>query len=148
MMNSEKKSFATWTRWVVTAIVLLATSARALQNDSEGEEWTKWNQETRTAYIRAYVSGLDRGYGAGCHNGVLAVLPPRNGKADLKAIGKCWNEYPLNKTDPIQYVPLITKFYATYPDQRYLDIWKVLYQAAKGGTIEVIHEHFLHSSYP
>lgn len=148
MKNSANKRLVRWTRCVVTAIILLSTSAEALQNDSEGEEWTKWNLETRNAYIRAYIAGLDKGYGAGCHNGVLAVPPPRSGRADLKAIGKCWNEYPLSKTDPIQYVPLITKFYAAYPNQRYLDIWKILYQAAKGGSVEAIHEHFLHSSYP
>lgn len=148
MNNSERKRIAKWTRWVLIAIILLPTSAEALQNDSEGEEWIRWNPETRNAYIRAYVSGLDKGYGAGCHNGVLAVRPSRPGRADLKAVGKCWNEYPLGKTDPIQYVPLITDFYAKFPNQRYLDIWKILYQAANGRSVETIHEHFLHSSYP
>ncbi len=47
----------------VSSLLMLGTalSGRAAWIGSEGDEWLKWDANTRSTYLRAYVQGLRQG---------------------------------------------------------------------------------------
>lgn len=133
---------------MVLILLLWCLPARALKNGSEGQEWVQWTPETRVIYIRAFAAGMQDGYGRGCHAGISAISPRNMGDVDAKASEKCWKAYPFLSGDPVRFVKVITDFYVAYPEQRYLDISDVLFQASNGHSAKEIHEHFLKSNLP
>jgi hypothetical protein len=131
---------------VLLVLCLCCPSIKALRNGSNGEVWVKWTPEIRTIYIRGYVTGLYEGIGAGCHEVISTISPPRSWSDESKVLTECSRKFSYFKGDPIRFVPLITKFYRAYPTQRSIDIRDVLYEAAKGLPVAQIHEHFLQSN--
>jgi hypothetical protein len=98
---SSRESFASSRVAAVLLVLCLSCpSGRALRNGSEGEEWVKWTEETRIMYIRGYVTGLREGIGAGCHQALSTISPPRSSSADDKSLTECWKKFPYFKGDP------------------------------------------------
>lgn len=136
--------------WILAFLVLLLFSATRSANaawiGSEGDEWLKWDTNTRETYLRAYVQGMRQGYGKGCDNGIAAAQPHLKYDDATRTHQECWNHFPISAKDSDRFAASITKFYSAYPQQRFLYISDVLLELHAGRSIEQIHGHFPQSN--
>lgn len=130
------------TMLAVMFFFLGAACAKAAWVGAEGEEWLKWDANTRVVYIRAYIHGMQSGFNRGCESGIESVQPRMNGGDMTKATEACLANFPISERDSSKLVDEITDFYRQYPKQRFLYISDIFLQLHSGRTIEQIHEHF------
>lgn len=107
---------------------------------AEGDEWLKWNGDTRLVYVGAYAAGFDRGFVDGCRT--AGELEPRSRATGLPG-EECIAKEPGYPKTLEEYVDAVTKFYDSYPTDRYVPIRRVLdgLSDARNLTIQQIHQY-------
>jgi hypothetical protein len=128
------------------ALLLLVRPVRAVWIGSEGQEWLSWDAGTRATYVRAYIHGLQEGYSKGCEAGIAAAQPRLKYDDAVRIHQDCWSRFPISTQDSDKFISSITRFYSTYPNQRFLYISDVLDALHAGRSVEQIHEHFPQSN--
>src|SRR5208283_5251477 len=88
----------------------------------EGEEWLKWNADTRLLYVSAYLTGYDRGFAEGCKMAEEVGMSKPMGLPGEK----CISREPGHSKNLEEYVDMVTKYYTVYPRDRYVTIRTVL----------------------
>jgi hypothetical protein len=142
-----KKSLFLTTAIFAFVFLLCNQPLLAAKAGIEGKEWLSWNGEMKTLYVRAYVTGMQKGWGRACGKGADLAVPDTY-DAQTKFRRRCWESFPFLHGDPIDLVPLVTSFYKTYPEQIKVDIGDVLIMAGKTSSIDEIHRHFLRNPSP
>jgi hypothetical protein len=128
---------------VITVLFLIVTSTcRANWICCEGDEWLRWDAQTRSVYVRAYTWGYSEGYTSGCHNGLVASKPEMNGSYTMEASKRCSESASVTSRDSSHFADRITEFYQKYPQQRFLRISDILLGLYAGKTLEEIHNSF------
>jgi hypothetical protein len=126
---------------VFLAVVLNSGRSLAANAIVEGDEWLKWNDETRLAYVSAYIWGLERGFRDGCEAGqrVYAAGKPKGLPA-----AKCLPEAPAYSKYSESYAAMITEFYRTHPDDKRVPIRLLLEGMSdqRNLTQEQMHEYY------
>jgi hypothetical protein len=128
---------------LIIALTLLVTiSCKANWICCEGDEWLKWDTQTRGVYVRAYASGNIQGYARGCSEGLVASTPKMDGAYSMSASKRCSERAMITGRDSSRFADQITKFYQAYPQQRFLRISDILIGLYSGKTLEEIHNSF------
>jgi hypothetical protein len=117
-------------------------AANPLEN---GDDWLKWNNETRMVYVSGYLWGHARGFRDGCEAGEKTYS---TGKSSGLPGERCIPKQPNYSRNLEDYVGGITDYYGAYPTDRYVPIFKVLdgLSDAQKLTIQQMHEQFPASS--
>ena len=117
-------------------------AANAFEN---GDDWLKWNSETRMVYVSGYLWGHARGFRDGCEAGEKAY---QTGKSRGLPGEKCIPKQPNYSRNLEDYVSGITDYYGAYPTDRYVPIFKVLegLSDAQKMTAQQMHAQFPASS--
>lgn len=124
----------------------IAVSASAFEN---GNDWLRWNSDTRGAYVSGYLFGHAighaRGFRDGCVAGQRTYLV---GKAHGLPGEKCIPKHPGYSRGLEEYVRDISEYYSAYPADAYVPIFKVLdgLSDKQKLTAEQMHEYFSASS--
>jgi hypothetical protein len=139
----RKSHFRAFLLIILGIVVMWSLPVKAAQDGSEGEEWMKWDNNTRRVYVRAYVQGSMNGFNRGCDDGVSSAQPNAQGEAVLRFMTACLSRSPISQRDSMKMVDQITDFYTRYPAQRFLDISDVLLGLHAGLTRDQIHEHYV-----
>src|SRR5713101_5168326 len=105
------------------AVAFSPTTSFATDAFEAGNDWLKWNNETRLAYASAYVRGHGRGFRDGCVVGQeVYSVGKSSGLPGEKCVAKL---APYSK--PLEeYVAVITEYYHSYPSDREVPIFRVL----------------------
>lgn len=105
---------------VVMASLQSASASSVLQ---AGEDWLKWNEQSRVNYVSAYLWGHARGFRDGCQTGQqIYSVSESKGLPGEKCIGK-QPQYSKKLED---YAAAITKFYNSYPQDKRVPVVKLL----------------------
>jgi hypothetical protein len=131
-------------RLVFAMILILSCTLTCRANwiCCEGEEWLKWDAQTRNIYVRAYASGNMQGYAHGCSEGLVASSPKMTGLYTAGASKRCSAGAMITSRDSSHFAEEITKFYQSYPQQTFLRISDILLGLYAGKTLEQIHRSF------
>lgn len=130
------------TTFAVMLFLLVSGCAKAAWVGTEGEEWLRWDANTKVVFIRAFIQGMQSGFNRGCESGIESVQPQMSGGDMARATDACLAHFPISERDSSKLVGQITDFYRRYPKQRFLYISDIFLQLHAGRTIEQIHEHF------
>jgi hypothetical protein len=117
------RNFVSIVACLALALTVDSSSTNASKGIAEGEEWLKWNAESRLLYVSAYLTGYDRGFSEGCK---MAEEVDSSIKSTGLPGEKCISREPSHSKNLETYVDLITEFYTTYPKDRYVTIRTVL----------------------
>jgi hypothetical protein len=130
---------------VVLVLVIGLGRTVAANQFENGDNWSKWNNETRMVYVSGYLWGLARGFRDGCEVGEKTYS---TGKSRGLPGEKCTPKHPNYSRNLEDYVGGITDYYAAYPPDRYVPIFKILegLSDARKLTIQQMHEQFPASS--
>src|ERR1700730_17250186 len=99
-------------------LILLAPSKNlgGSRVPGEGEWWLKSNEDVRQTYVRAFMLGFTKGYGAGCLKATEA-LPPSSGIGpENNPKHNCLKQGPHFPESSASVTSYITKFYKLYPN--------------------------------
>lgn len=101
----------------------------------------KWSDETRLAYVSAYLWGYGRGFRDGCEAGERIYSAGRSRGLPGE---KCIPEHPAYSKNLENYAGVITEFYRTYPDDKGVPIFKLLdgMSDQKSLTLKQMHEYY------
>ena len=126
---------------VFLAIVLSSGRGFGANAIVEGDDWLKWSDETRVAYVRAYLTGHALGFRDGCEAGqrVYAAGKPKGLPGE-----KCLPEAPAYSKYLESYATMITEFYRTYPDDKRVTIGRLLdgMSDQRNLTQKQMHEYY------
>ena len=126
---------------VVSLLMLLSGRILAASSIVEGDDWLRWNEETRSAYVSAYTWGFERGFRDGCEAGqrVYAVGKPKGLPGE-----KCLPKAPTYSKYLESYAAMITEFYRTHPDDKRIPIRSLLEGMSdqRNLTQEQMHEYY------
>jgi hypothetical protein len=124
---------------LLLGIALLPSVALPAGLIPTGENWTKWDGETRMAYVQAYIHGTARGFRDGCVVGqrLYTVGRPKGLPGE-----KCVVKYPQYSKYLEDYVSTITDYYHSYPADQDVPIFNVLESLSdsKALSIQQMHE--------
>lgn len=131
-------------RLVLITVLFLTVTATCRANwiCCEGDEWLRWDAQSRGVYVRAYTMGYVHGYTSGCANGLVASTPEMNGSYTMEASKRCSERATITSRDSSHFADRITEFYQKYPEQRFLRISDILLGLYAGKTLEEIHNSF------
>jgi len=130
---------------VVLILIFVAGTTAAANPFEDGEVWQKWSNETRMVYVSGYLWGNGRGFRNGCEAGEKTYS---SGKLHGLPGEKCIPKHPNYSRSMKDYADGITDYYAAYPADRYVPIFKVLegLTDARKLTVPQMHEYFPASS--
>jgi len=137
-----RKTFLLRSVLITVLFLIVSATCRANWICCEGDEWLRWDAQTRSVYVRAYTSGYVHGYYGGCGNGLVASTPEMNGPYTMEAAQRCSDRSMITSRDSSHFADRITEFYQKYPQQRFLRISDILLGLYAGKTLEEIHNSF------
>lgn len=123
---------------IMTASFLAASASTVLQS---GEDWLKWNDETKINYVSAYLWGHARGYRDGCTTGQhIYSGSPSKGLPGEKCIGK----QPQYSKKLEGYAAAITEFYVCYPNDKQVPVFQLLDGMSDSHNLSIrqMHEQY------
>jgi hypothetical protein len=125
---------------VCALLILLCGTSFARDAFSEGDQWLKWSDETRSAYVVAYLWGFEHGFFQGCQIGEEIYSAKPTGLPGEKCIAKIPNDL----RRPEQYADIITAYYQSFPSDRRVPIARLLQglQSNPNLTIQQMHEYY------
>lgn len=127
---------------VVLLVVALNPGRSFGANQFEaGDDWLKWSDETRLAYVSAYLWGHARGFRDGYEAGQRIYS---TGKSVGLPGEKCIPEHPGYSKNLEDYAGITTEFYRSYPNDRRVPIFKLLDGMSDKAklTIQQMHEYY------
>jgi len=126
---------------LLIAVAFRPTTSLAADAFEAGDDWLRWNNETKAAYVSAYVRGHGRGFRDGCAVGQKLYSVGKSGGLPGE---KCVAKLPAY-TKPLEgYAATITEYYHTYPGDRHVPIFKVVegLSDSRALTIQQMHDYF------
>jgi hypothetical protein len=128
---------------LVVFLAIVLSSGRSLGANAivEGDDWLKWNDETKLEYVSAYLSGYGRGFRDGCETGQRLYFA---GKPKDLPGEKCLPEAASPSKYLENYAAMITAFYRTYPEDKRVPIHTLLdgMSDQKNLTQKQMHEYY------
>jgi hypothetical protein len=126
--------------YIFLAFVLFSAARVPIRGTGEGNDWLKWNEETRLIYVSAYVIGFDHGFTQGCKTAeeTNSVVRSTGLPGD-----KCIAREPKHPQKLENYVQQITKYYESYPADRFVPIRTLIDSLSdtKNLTLQQIHQY-------
>jgi hypothetical protein len=125
----------------LAAVLLLSVAATASREIAEGEDWLKWDNNTREQYVWCYVLAFQHGFQSACKATAVPKKPFSASTVSELPEESCMAKMP-KFSKPIEYYSKkITDFYSSYPADRYAMIRELLDNMVDSGdlTIEQIH---------
>ena len=125
----------------LVALALSPTMSFAAKTMEAGGEWSKWSNETRFAYVSAYIHGQGRGFRDGCVVGEdLYSVAKASGLPGEKCVAKA----PSYSKHLEHYVATITEYYHLYRSDQNVPIFKILegLSDARNLSIQQMHDYF------
>jgi hypothetical protein len=125
---------------VALVLFLCCKTSSAPDTSSEGEQWLRWSDETRLAYVTGYVLGFGKGFHRGCQIGEETYSDKLSGLPGERCLAKIPNE----SKSPEEYAEIITNYYRLYPADRYVSLLRLLdgLQRMPDLTIQKMHEYY------
>jgi hypothetical protein len=135
-MHCRQKLFVS----ALLTLFLCCGNSFAADARSEGEQWLKWSDETRSAYVAGYLWGFGQGFSQGCTIGQETYSVKPTGLPGEKCVAKI----PSELKNPEQYAEIITNYYRSYPSDRNVAVRRLLdgLQRKPDLTIEQMHEYY------
>jgi len=127
---------------VLLAVLFFSGMATASRGVAEGEDWLKWDSDTRQRYVWCYILAFQHGFQSACKATATPTRPSSVSAVNELPEEACMAKMP-KFTKPIEvYSQRITEFYSSYPADRYAMIRELLDHMAdsQGLTLEQIHE--------
>ena len=126
---------------VVLVLVFDTGGVLAAGPSETGDNWIRWSNETRTAYVSGYLWGRARGFRDGCEAGQKAYS---TGKSRGLPGEKCIPKHPNYSRNLEDYVGSISNYYSAYPTDGYVPIFRVLegLSDTQKLTIAQMHEYY------
>jgi len=126
--------------FIAVSLMIIGCYDHRASIQAEGDQWLKWDTNTRKVYVTAYVRGMQRGFFRGCESAMSAARPPIDGPERGETSDRCWKSFPISNRDSMEFIDSITEFYKNNPKQRCLFISDILLKLHAGYTITQIHE--------
>ena len=108
---------------VLAGLAFVSTTTPAGDTLDAGRDWLKWGNQTRLAYVSAYLHGQGRGFRDGC---ILAQGLYSAGEPSGLPGETCVARAPSYSRNLEDYVAKITEYYRSYPGDRNVPIFEVL----------------------
>jgi hypothetical protein len=126
---------------VVACSITVPFATRAQRYCCEGDDWLRWNQPRRDAYVSGYILGYYRGYELGCEHGLENGARSATPSSENSPGGICSDKgFDFSKGSDY-FSKEVTAFYRQYPENRDLLIDELLDQLGKGDSTKAIHDH-------
>ena len=126
-------------------IVLIAASVTptmgfAADAFEAGDDWLKWSNDAKLAYLSAYLHGQGRGFRDGCVVGEKLYSAKASGVPGEQCIAKV----PRYSKSLDAYAAAITEYYRLYTSDENVPIFKILegLSDASALTLKQMHEYF------
>jgi hypothetical protein len=131
-------------------LALIFNPAKSFSQDhlSDGDQWLKWGDETRIAYVAGFFWGYERGYFEGCDVGEQVYAKKRTGRPGEKCTARMSKQ---RIKSPEEYAELVTNYYRTYPADRYVDLLELLEGLQRDPNLRIqdMHKHYPpHAKHP
>ena len=122
------------------AVALMSLTSFAADAFEAGDDWLKWNNETRLAYVSAYVHGQGRGFRDGCVVGKKVYSASSSGLPGEK----CVTRVPTYSKPLETYAATITEYYRSYPSDQSVPIFKIIEGLSDSRNLSVkqMHDYF------
>jgi hypothetical protein len=123
---------------IVTSV--MPTMGFAADAFETGDDWLKWSNDARLAYVSAYLHGQGRGFRDGCVVAEKVYSVNASGLPGEKCIAKV----PTYSKPLEVYTATITEYYRSYSSDRNVPIFKILegLSDARALTLRQMHEYF------
>jgi hypothetical protein len=117
-----------------------AAASQEVDVFEKGDDWLKWSDDSKLAYVSGYVHGQSRGFKDGCTVGEELYSTKMRGLPGEKCIAKA----PTYSNALESYIRTITEYYRSYPNDRNVPVFKVLEGLSDGRslTLRQMHEYF------
>jgi hypothetical protein len=127
---------------LLVTVLIFAVFAYGSRGVAEGEDWMKWDSDTREIYVGCYFVAFNHGFKSACKKAALSDKSSSASKVSEAPDEPCVAKMP-QFTRPVEfYSQKITDYYRSYPSDRYAMIRELLdYMSdSQNLTLEQIHE--------